>query len=1660
MGSVLGKSSAWRTALLCVVLLLTACTESVPQTSSAVVPHHELLFYQRGDVGVKPRGVAADNGIQAVLANPTVLTSPLNTPYTLALGNGQQYTIVFTQRVVHRSGDVSLNGYLKSLGPEWPVALTQGQSAAFGSIRTPSGLIAIKTDQNGVWIVDVQKAGISFAPLINDQVQLSDTPNPGFKPGIKPRTSTRANDFSLVDVLVLYSRGLENRLGSAQAVNTRIHYLLNRANTALVDSNVQMRFRMVNLAPIDFSDSYSHEAALSSMSRSLAPFSNVENMRIQYGADLVTFVRDFVNDGSNSCGKALRNGASATALDAAKGFSVVADGIDGNFICDDYTLAHELVHGFGSTHGAGNAQDAGVFTYSYGYGVSGQFGTIMSYLMPQSGRFSNPRINTCFGRVCGVEGLADNARSLNETRAVVEAFVDAAPQINQVPTANTLPASNITQDGAQLNASIDPGALLTETWFEYGTTSADYLWKTEVQNITADILMQDVAQTISALECGKTYYFRAVASNADGVVQGVEESFATEACAQQPVQLLTLSATAVLLDDAKLNGELNSYGADAEYFFEYGVSDALEKRTAFVSVNVRFPTIVSQSIHGLACGTVYQFRFSVNAAGQVYNGETKSFTTKDCAATPKPDLPIPASIGETSALIQLDVLNGAIGDEVFLEYGPTSNFSYSTSVQTLTTETQLSFTLINLSCDTIYYVRGALRRGGEVFRGEQNQFSTVICASIGSNLLTGEISGVGQTGVTLNATLNPQPLSAEIYFEYGAVSVAENQTRSQIKQAPLDAVNVSQFIAGLTCDTTYQFRVVGRVGGETIIGETKTFKTNPCVTANALLETLDPQIESATSVQFRASVDPDGIPTKVYFEYGVGDVLDQTTPIFELGDGVLKREFSWSMSGLQCGVPYQYRVVTISTPPVGDQVTRVGAILTFTMPACEALKLTKIHSSTTNISAAVDVIVNTYGLPTSVYLNYGETSLKEKQTSTFEISNTATVHFQLLDLTCGTSYFFSVVASNANGGLVSNDEVIETQACAQPPSVQTQVAVDVTAISATLSAKVTPNGSSTSAYFEYQSGGLSPTNTTSEVVGAGFVDSFVAHKLNGLKCETEYSFKIIASNENGTTLGDELTFTTASCSAVPSSPLTTGSRTLDAGGEFTVVIGLGGNVIAWGDNSVGQLGIDKAQTSSFAGIRNADGRTIEEVIKVAAGQQHALALQSNGSILAWGDNSNGQLGNGSRAASITPVLVSGGEFANLSSIADINAGDRHSVAILNDGRVLSWGRNHLGQLGNLSKNDSDIPTLVNGVSTAKSVAVGANHNLLILDDGRLLAWGDNTAGQLGDGSAQPKLQVVDIPFEAEVKAVFAGQNSSFAIDASGQLWAWGENQFGQLGLGDREPRFTPTQLDLALDAGVSISDIAIGQGHALVLLSDGSLRTWGDNTKGQLARPLDSMEFSESPLVLWKETDTPLENIIAIAAGSLHSVALGEGGNVLAWGDGAKGQLGASGERLLSAVPAGVSDGSGNTLSLKVARLIVSESRLSIREGESKSLKLRLSTAPKSEIVVSYEIIGDDTVKVSEGASIRFTPENWDQDQKIVIQVGKDEDKSNDQATLIIRAEGYIDQNVSIMEEDRYPRKGPAVSSLDFSLLFGFFLLIAGSRYPRQNLRSYPLRTK
>ena len=305
-----------------------------------------------------------------------------------------------------------------------------------------------------------------------------------------------------------------------------------------------------------------------------------------------------------------------------------------------------------------------------------------------------------------------------------------------------------------------------------------------------------------------------------------------------------------------------------------------------------------------------------------------------------------------------------------------------------------------------------------------------------------------------------------------------------------------------------------------------------------------------------------------------------------------------------------------------------------------------------------------------------------------------------------------------------------------------------------------------------------------------------------------------------------------------------GARVVSVAAGFSHSLALDdqGRLWAWGMNMSGQLG-DGTGTNRYTPVAvDLSALGGAEVVAVAAGRSNSLALDDQGRLWAWGWNIYGPLGDGTTTLRPVPVAVDLSALGG-ATVFSAAVGDSHSLALDGLGRLWAWGGNISGQLGDGTTTQRLTPVAVDlsaleGAAVI-SVVAGDSHSLALDNQGRLWAWGSNFLGQLGDGTTTQRLTPVAVDLSAlegaAVVSVAAGAYHSLALDDHGRLWAWGSNVYGELGDGTTtQLRLTPVAIDLWALGGAKVVAVAAGHGHSLALDDQGRLWAWGFNISGQL----------------------------------------------------------------------------------------------------------------------------------------------------------------------------------------------------------------------------------
>ena len=319
-----------------------------------------------------------------------------------------------------------------------------------------------------------------------------------------------------------------------------------------------------------------------------------------------------------------------------------------------------------------------------------------------------------------------------------------------------------------------------------------------------------------------------------------------------------------------------------------------------------------------------------------------------------------------------------------------------------------------------------------------------------------------------------------------------------------------------------------------------------------------------------------------------------------------------------------------------------------------------------------------------------------------------------------------------------------------------------------------------------------------------------------------------------------------------------------------VVLAAGAQPLSTGLDADGQLGNGVASSRRTPGSVSVPAT----MVAIAAGRQHAYALDDTGRIWAWGDNSRGAVGDGTNTDRQTPVRLA------LTNVVQVEAGHYHGIALRADGTVWTWGFGNLGQLGLGTTGNRNSPVQVPGLSGIAAVAAGRDMSYAVRSNGTMMAWGNNSFGEVGDGTTTRRTSPVAVVGLTNVVEVAGGRDHALVVRSNGSMWAWGANERGQVGNGSTANRLTPVEV-----LGGSVAHVDAGAEHSLAVMTNGTVRAWGRGQRGQLG--LGTTSNQTTPTVV-----PGLSGIVEVGDGRDHSFAMNAAGAVWAWGNNDEGQLG------------------------------------------------------------------------------------------------------------------------------------------------------------------------
>lgn len=364
----------------------------------------------------------ADKGVQAIHANLAGLTqAEEGAEIALPLPNGQTEVAIVTRRELDQDGLVQIQGVSRMDGAGAPTVITVGKDAVFGVVMRDGNEYQIVTRKGQTQIVDPGAAGWSrlrgpdqaTVEGAAGEVLSQAAGSAGLLTAGAGTTTTTTSGGALVPLaagsidttitlFMTYSATYVSQWGTEAVARTRLSNLVQIANSAYANSGTGIAFKIVGWAKVPQADA-TPQTVLPLMRGDTGAFKGVAALRKASGGAITVFFSPFntVTGSTSTCGLAYVTGGGAggmSSFNAQVGGSLYAalnDGQSNGYYCEMLSLGHELGHNLGNAHDKANSSFPGVFSYSYGKGVSGQFGTVMSYISPRVALFSSPQL------VCG-----------------------------------------------------------------------------------------------------------------------------------------------------------------------------------------------------------------------------------------------------------------------------------------------------------------------------------------------------------------------------------------------------------------------------------------------------------------------------------------------------------------------------------------------------------------------------------------------------------------------------------------------------------------------------------------------------------------------------------------------------------------------------------------------------------------------------------------------------------------------------------------------------------------------------------------------------------------------------------------------------------------------------------------------------------------------------------------------------------------------------------------------------------------------------------------------------------------------------------------------------------------------------------------------------------
>ena len=348
------------------------------------------------------------------------------------------------------------------------------------------------------------------------------------------------------------------------------------------------------------------------------------------------------------------------------------------------------------------------------------------------------------------------------------------------------------------------------------------------------------------------------------------------------------------------------------------------------------------------------------------------------------------------------------------------------------------------------------------------------------------------------------------------------------------------------------------------------------------------------------------------------------------------------------------------------------------------------------------------------------------------------------------------------------------------------------------------------------------------------------------------------------------------------------SSVLALGYHHTCSILDNGTAICWGHDGYEQLGdggnSDRHVRPSEP-VSSSDGSTYRSIFST---HHRTCALTFSGSLFCWGQNDWGESGDGTSntySSPTVPVMIPSNR-----SVVTVGMGEQHTCAILDDDSLMCWGRDQDGEIGNGIEEDvaqyTPISIVIPTIRNAISVDGGHTNTCVLFDDGGIMCWGKDHVGQNGDGGSSSTTHSpgsnVALPEGRSAIDLSVGAYHSCAVLDDFSITCWGWNAYGQIGDNTTTDAISPVLVQLP--AGAKATDVDAGDHHTCAVLENGSVNCWGWNKYKQVS--------GSDWTILTPQHVDGTNSFVHVVVAARHSCALAENGTISCWGENGNGQLG------------------------------------------------------------------------------------------------------------------------------------------------------------------------